>query len=314
MSDLAHRPRCLVLGGGGFLGGHLVEALQTEGFKVRVFDRVPRRATAARIDPETDWYEGDFGNRGDVDASLKECDVAFHLVATTLPRSSNEDPVHDLESNLVPTVRFLEAAVERGVKKVVFASSGGTVYGIPQTVPIAENHPTRPLCSYGIHKLAIEQYLHLYHTLYGLRYCVLRLANPFGERQRSDASQGAVAVFLDQALRGDKITVWGDGCAVRDYVYVGDVARAFCLAATHESAAGVFNVGSGEGHSVNDLLAAIERLLGRDVPRRYTQGRAFDVPVNVLDVGLADRGLGWRPRLTFQEGLERTLRWLQASR
>ena len=229
MSDLPHRQRCLVLGGGGFLGGHIVEALQDEGFLVRVFDRVPRRATAARIEPTTDWCEGDFGNRGDVAAALKDCDVAFHLVATTLPRSSNEDPIHDLESNLVPTVRFMAAAVESGVKKVVFASSGGTVYGIPKTVPIAENHPTQPLCSYGIHKLAIEQYLHLYHSLHGLGYCVLRLANPFGERQRSDASQGAVAVFLDQALRGEEITVWGDGCAVRDYVYVGDVARAFCL-------------------------------------------------------------------------------------
>ena len=314
MSDLPHRPRCLVLGGGGFLGGHIVEALQDEGFLVRVFDCVPRRATAARIDATTDWCEGDFGNRGDVAAALKDCDVAFHLVATTLPRSSNEDPIHDLESNLVPTVRFIAAAVESGVKKVVFASSGGTVYGIPKTVPIAENHPTQPLCSYGIHKLAIEQYLHLYHSLHGLSYCVLRLANPFGERQRGDASQGAVAVFLDQALRGEEITVWGDGCAVRDYVYVGDVARAFCLAATHESATGVFNVGSGKGHSVNDLLAAIESLLGRAVRRRYSLGRAFDVPVNVLDIGLAGLALGWQPLVTFQTGLERTLRWLQASK
>jgi UDP-glucose 4-epimerase len=245
---------------------------------------------------------------------LKECDVAFHLVATTLPRSSNEDPIHDLESNLLPTVRFLAAAVECGVRKVVFASSGGTVYGIPQTVPIAENHPKQPLCSYGIHKLAIEQYLHLFHSLHGLGYCVLRLANPFGERQRSDASQGAVAVFLDQALRGEEVTVWGDGCAVRDYVYVGDVASAFCLAATHPSATGVFNVGSGTGHSVNDLLAAIESLLGRAVPRRYSPARAFDVPVNVLDIGLANRVLGWRPRVTFRDGLARTLQWLQAVR
>ncbi len=314
LSALAPRPRCLVLGGGGFLGGHIVEALQDEGLRVRVFDRVPRRATAARIDAPTEWYEGDFGNRGDVAAALEHCDVAFHLVATTLPRSSNEDPIHDLESNLVPTVRFLAAAVECGVKKVVFASSGGTVYGIPQSVPIPESHSTKPLCSYGIHKLAIEQYLHLYHSLYGLGYCVLRLANPFGERQRSDASQGAVSVFLDQALRGEEITVWGDGCAVRDYVYVGDVARAFCLAATGESAAGVFNVGSGTGHSVNDLLAAIEALLGRAVSRRYSEGRAFDVPVNVLDIGAAKTVLGWQPEVTFADGLKRTLRWLQGAR
>ena len=200
------RQRSLVLGGGGFLGGHLVEALQLAGSHVRVFDRQPRRSAAAHVASTTEWYEGDFGNRGDVAAALEGCDVAFHLVATTLPRTSNEDPVHDLESNLLPTVRFLDLALEHGVKKVVFASSGGTVYGPPRIVPVPETHPTQPLCSYGIHKLAIEQYLHLYHSLHGLAYCVLRLSNPFGERQRSDASQGVVAVFLDLGAsrrRGD---------------------------------------------------------------------------------------------------------------
>lgn len=306
--------RCLVLGGGGFLGGHLVAALEDTGSRVRVFDRLPRRSAAAPVSSATEWHEGDFGNRGDVAALQCSSDVAFHLVATTLPRTSNEDPVHDLESNLLPTVRFLDLALEHGVKKVVFASSGGTVYGPPRTVPVPETHPTQPLCSYGIHKLAIEQYLHLYQSLHGLAYCVLRLANPFGERQRSDASQGVVAVFLDLALRGDEVTVWGDGSAVRDYVYVGDVARAFCMAATHPSPTGVFNIGSGYGHSVNDLLAAIEDLLGRPVRRRYVQGRPFDVPVNVLDTTLAARTLGWQPRVAFRDGLERTLEALRRTR
>ena len=306
--------RCLVLGGGGFLGGHLVEALQGTGCRVRVFDRLSKRAAAAFLAPTTEWHEGDFGNRGDVAAALDGCDVAFHLVATTLPRASNEDPVHDLESNLLPTVRFLDLALEHGIKKVVFASSGGTVYGKPLLVPIPETHPTQPLCSYGIHKLAIEQYLHLYHSLHGLAYCVLRLANPFGERQRSDASQGAVAVFLDRALRGEEVTVWGDGSAVRDYVYVGDVARAFCQAAAYESPTGVFNIGSGQGRSVNELLAALEALLGRPVQRQYVPGRAFDVPVNVLDTTLAARTLGWQPSVPFRDGLERTLESLRRER
>ena len=196
----------------------------------------------------------------------------------------------------------------------MFASSGGTVYGAPRIVPVPETHPTQPLCSYGIHKLAIEQYLHLYHVLHGLAYCVLRLANPFGERQRSDASQGAVAVFLDLALRGEEVTVWGDGSAVRDYIYVGDVARAFCLAAAHDSPAAVFNIGSGQGHSVNELLAEIGELLGQRVSRRYVQGRAFDVPVNVLDTTLAAQTLGWTPQASFRAGLERTLESLRRER
>jgi UDP-glucose 4-epimerase len=303
--------RCLVLGGGGFLGGHLVEALQAAGSDVRIFDRLPRRSSSMAAAADTEWFEGDFGNRGDVAGALDGCDVAFHLVATTLPRTSNDDPVHDLESNLLPTVRFLDLALEHGLKRVVFASSGGTVYGPPSQVPVPETHPTRPLCSYGIHKLAIEQYLHLYQSLHGLEYCVLRLSNPFGERQRSDSSQGAVAVFLDSALRGDAVTVWGDGSAVRDYIYVGDVARAFCRAATYEAPAGVFNIGSGHGHSVNQLLAAIEELLDRPVPRRYVPGRPFDVPINVLDTTLARTVLGWHPDVSFRDGLERTLKSLR---
>jgi UDP-glucose 4-epimerase len=185
------------------------------------------------------------------------------------------------------------------------------VYGVPEVVPIRETAPTRPICSYGIHKLAIEQYLHLYQALHGLEYCILRMANPFGERQRPDGSQGAIAVFLDKALRGEEIVVWGDGTVVRDYVYVQDVARAFCLAAEHTAPAGIFNIGSGEGRSLQQVLGAVEELLGRPVRRRYVAGRPFDVPVNVLDPTLAARLLGWSPQVSFAEGLRRTFNHLR---
>jgi UDP-glucose 4-epimerase len=226
-----------------------------------------------------------------------------------LPKTSNDDAVHDLESNLLATVQFLDLARHSTIEKIVFASSGGTVYGVPTVVPIPERHETQPLCSYGIHKLAIEHYLRLHQYLYGLDYCVLRLANPFGERQRADASQGAVSVFLDKALRGEEIVVWGDGSAVRDYIHVSDVSRAFCQAARYPGTPRIFNIGSGQGRSVNDLISSIETIVGRTVTRRYLPGRRFDVPVNVLDVSLAAEHLGWRPRCSFQEGLRRTLEW-----
>ena len=301
--------RCLVLGGGGFLGGHIVEALAADGLTVRVFDRTARRAD---LDASIEWVEGDFGNRGDVSQAVAGCDAAIHLVATTLPKTSNDDPIHDLESNLLPTVRFLDSARQHGLRRVVFASSGGTVYGLPTQVPITETHATRPLCSYGIHKLAIEQYLHLYHGLHDSRYCVLRVSNPFGERQRPDGSQGAVAVFVDRALRDHEITIWGDGSAIRDYVYVGDVARAFALAVSRRDATGVFNIGSGQGHSLLDLLTAIERQIGRPVARRFMPARAFDVPVNILDARLAARELGWTPDVPFEAGLQRTTAHLES--
>ena len=153
--------RCLVLGGGGFLGGHLVEALQAAGQRVRVFDRLPKGRYRSHGRATSNGIEGDFGNRGDTAVAVEGCEIVFHLVGTTLPKTSNEDPIHDLESSLLPTVRFLDLAREYRVRKIVFSSSGGTVYGVPRAVPIPETHPTQPICAYGIHKLATEKYLSL---------------------------------------------------------------------------------------------------------------------------------------------------------
>lgn len=303
--------KCVVLGGGGFLGSHLVDALLAQGHTVTVLERPNlRRYRQFETGQAVDWREGDALNPPEWIRVAEGADVVYHLVSTTLPRSSNDDPGYDVESNLVRTLRLLEMFRTVGVRRVVYASSGGTVYGIPQQTPIAETHATDPLCSYGIVKLAVEKYLELYRTLHGLDYRVLRVANPYGERQHPAGSQGAVTVFLDRARRGQMIEIWGDGRVVRDYLHVEDVARAFVLAATTSSAQRVFNIGSGRGHSLNDLLAQIEALLGRPVARRYTPARAFDVPVSVLDIRRAHAELGWQPRITLDEGLRRTLAWL----
>jgi UDP-glucose 4-epimerase len=294
------------------MGSHLLEALLEEGCNVRVFDRV-RNWPDASSRSGTEFFEGDFGNLAQLSAALEGCRTVFHLLATSLPKTSNDDPVRDLETNLVATVRFLDLARRNNVEKIIFASSGGTVYGPPTALPISEDHQTKPVCSYGIHKLAIEYYLDLYHRLHGLDHCVLRVSNAYGERQRPDTSQGAVTVFLDRALRGQDIEVWGDGSAVRDYVYVKDVARAFCQAARYSGAVKTFNIGSGQGVSVNELILSIEALLGEPVSRRYLPGRPFDVPVNVLDISLAATHLDWRPRHTLRDGLCLTLKGLRAA-
>lgn len=309
----AHKPRCLVLGGKGFIGSHLVDALLRDGYPVKVFDRanIPPlndAATAARVT----WIDGDFTSDADVGAALADCDVCFHLVSTTLPQSSNADPVFDVETNVAGTVRLLNHAVRRGVKKVIFISSGGTVYGIPRQVPIPEDHTTDPICSYGITKLAIEKYLHLYKTLHGLDYTALRLSNPFGERQRTTAAQGAVAVFMGKVLRGDKIEIWGDGSVVRDYVYVGDAVDAMVKAIAYEGDTRVFNIGSGAGISLNDILGGIEQVTGRKADRSYTAARAFDVPVSVLALDRARATLDWTPTTTFTDGLRKMLAWMQS--
>ena len=196
-------------------------------------------------------------------------------------------------------------------RRVVFVSSGGTVYGVPKSVPIREDHATDPICSYGITKLAIEKYLHLYRELHGLESVVLRLANPYGERQRTHASQGAIAVFLGKALRGEPIEIWGDGSVVRDYIHISDVTRALLLAMDHAGSNRLFNIGSGLGASLNEVLEAIESATGVAPERHYLDGRPFDVPRSVLCIERAERELGWRPHIGLKEGIARTAAWLR---
>lgn len=309
------RTRCLVLGGRGFLGSHLTEALARAGHWVRSFDRPDALRPIAITDDEEaldiETMTGDFLSEGDVARALEGVDVCFHLISTTIASTSNDDPCFDIETNLIGTLRLLDAAVAAGVRRVVFASSGGTVYGIPRTVPIAEDHPTDPICSYGIAKLSIEKYLQLYRLLHGLDSVVLRVANPYGERQRLDARQGAIAVFLGLAMHQKEITIWGDGSTVRDYLHINDVTDAFLatlgdIPGSHR----VFNIGSGCGQSINEILDAIEAVTGKPTHRNYQAGRPFDVPINVLNVHLVERTLGWSPQIRLEEGLGRFYRWI----
>jgi UDP-glucose 4-epimerase len=298
---------CLVLGGAGFIGSHLAETLLQAGHRVRIFDRPHLDRLPAFLQRrEFEVFTGDFLNPHALSAALEGSEIVFHLVSTTLPKTSNDNPVYDVESNVVGTLRLLELCRGQGVRKVVFTSSGGTIYGMPRSVPIDESHPTDPLCSYGIHKLVIEKYLQLNHRIHGLDYCVVRPPNLYGPRQRLDVAQGAVAVFLDRALRGKPIPVWGDGSVVRDYLYVGDAAEALLKAAAFEGEPRLFNIGSGVGTSLTQLIQEIEALLGRPLPVDYAAARPLDVPANVLDASLARRHLGWTPRTSLAEGLRRT--------
>jgi UDP-glucose 4-epimerase len=199
------------------------------------------------------------------------------------------------------------------VKKIVFISSGGTVYGNPCYLPIDEKHPTEPLVSYGITKLAIEKYLLMYQAMHGIKANILRVANPFGDRQRIETAQGAVAAFLSRALQDLPIEIWGDGSVARDYLYVGDVAEAFALAVAYDGPKSVFNISSGKATSLNDLITLIERITRLPVARIFKPGRAFDVPLSVLDNTLAGDELMWRPRVDLEEGIRRTVDYMRKS-
>jgi len=299
--------KCLVLGGGGFIGKHLCEGLLAKGHQVRVLDRPhldldDARSLASRVE----WLEGDFTNEVDVAAALAGCRWVFHLVSTTLPKNSNENPLYDLESNVASTLRLLDLARRGdGVRKIIFVSSGGTVYGVPRQTPIPENHPTEPVCAYGIGKLAIEKYLELYRVLHGLDYAVLRLANPYGEYQRTHGAQGAIPIFMHQALNHETIEIWGDGSVIRDYIYIGDAVAALIRVMSHDGPERVFNIGSGIGTSLNELVRILQDVTGQAIACRYVAGRNFDVPASVLDISRARTVLGWYPRVALREGIQR---------
>jgi UDP-glucose 4-epimerase len=304
--------RCIVFGGCGFIGSHVAEKLVLAGLDVAIFDKLYVRES--NIEPFRDrvrLIEGDFANETDIESALDGIDIAFHFVGTTLPQTSMENPVYDIESNLIATVRMLEVCVRRGVRRVVFSSSGGTVYGIPEKLPISEEHPTRPMCSYGVTKLAVEKYIALYHRLHGLDYRILRFSNPYGPRQAIDAAQGAVAVFLGHVLHDSPITIWGDGSVKRDYIYIGDTVEACVASATADIEPGVYNIGSGRSTSLNELLDVIKSVTGKLPEVKHTSARRIDVPENVLDVGKIKSALNWSPQTSLHDGIEHTWKWLK---
>jgi UDP-glucose 4-epimerase len=291
-----------------------VRALLDEGWTVRVLERPEWSPTApSGIFDQTRIIEGDFGDKTVASQALANVDTLFHYASTTLPATAYGHSIQDVTGNLLGTLVLMEAAVAQGCRRVVFPSSGGTAYGIPAQSPILETHPTKPICSHGIVKVAIEHYLHLMSVERGLRYTILRYGNPYGPRQRTNGAQGAVAVFADRILKQQPIELWGDGSVVRDFIYIDDVVRATTMVALSDASINqVFNIGSGVGVSIMELIKCLEELTGLKAIVRFGAPRPFDVPVNVLAIGKARESLGWSPRVALREGLQKTLEAIRA--
>jgi UDP-glucose 4-epimerase len=306
--------RCVIYGGAGFIGSHVAEQLLADDISVAVFDK--KQSSLRNIEHiinGIDLIEGDFSNRVDVRESLKGQDYAVHLVSTTVPATSNQNPCYDVESNLIPTLHLLDECVKQKIRKIVFISSGGTVYGNPVNIPMREDHPTNPTSSYGIMKLTIEKYLNLYGQQ-GLNNVVLRLANPFGERQNPLVGQGLIATLLYQIKHKRPVTIWGDGEIVRDFFYVKDGARAVAEALRYRGNYSIFNIGSGQGLSINRILDEFRTTLGLAFTVNYLPARRFDVTQNVLEIALARRELNWSPEISLESGLIKTWRYILESK
>lgn len=296
----------LVLGGCGFIGSHLVDSLLVSGYNVRVLDRSPEIYRAPLVN--VDYRFGDFADIPTLMEALEGVEIVYHLISITVPSTSNLDPVNDIQSNLINTVRLLQLMVQKNIKRIVYLSSGGTVYGIPETNPIPERHPLRPICSYGVVKVAIENYLQMFHQLYGIEYVALRASNPYGERQGHLGVQGVIGTFMRKLLTNEPIEIWGDGEVVRDFIYVGDLAE-LCMLSGSAEMNGVFNAGGGTGYSINSIVSSLGAVTGKPIQIVYKAARGYDVPRVILDISQIRNYLGWSPKVELEAGLKATWGW-----
>jgi UDP-glucose 4-epimerase len=301
--------KALVTGASGFIGTALLDLLDRRGHRVTALSRrnPPQRPTSAAA-----WLKIQSLANTHWEPLLEGIDVVYHLAWSTVPHSSNADPIGDATDNLLGTLRLLEAVRRIGKVRFVFPSSGGTVYGKLSIIPVEEGHATRPTCAYGVSKLAVEKYLAFYTQLGWLDGVALRISNPFGPYQMPSRGFGVIATFMARAMKNEPITMFGDGSVVRDFLFIDDVAEAIVTAGEASGGYDVYNIGYGVGHSLNDVVTELEFQLGRSLSVKYTAERDFDVPISVLDISRARAQLRWAPRVSFRDGIGATLRHLMA--
>jgi UDP-glucose 4-epimerase len=299
----------LILGGSGFLGSAAASKLSADGLEVKILCRRKPDAAMFRSTP-VKVELGDFLSLSAQDTLFDGVDTVLHFVSTTTPASSMNDMAFDVSSNLLPTLNLLRILQRRGIRRLIYASSGGTVYGVPKRLPAAEDDPTNPISAHGITKLAIEKFIALHARLSGLHSIVLRIGNPFGPYQLRGVVIGSIARFVQLHATGQQLHIWGDGSVVRDYLFIDDFADALAaIARDSEFSSGVYNVASGSGHTLCDILEEIRRVSGRAPVASFEAERIIDVPGIVLDISRLRQALpSWQPRVSFSEGVERMWR------
>ncbi|MCK8463992.1 NAD-dependent epimerase/dehydratase family protein [Aliiroseovarius sp. S1339] len=297
----------LVIGGSGFIGKNLVEQLLKDGAQVRSLDLGPSGIAHDRLST----WSGSFLQTELLNEVMMGVECVYHLAATAMPREADLNPHRDCLDNVGGTLGVLDAALGAGVKRVVFSSSGGTVYGPTDSVPIKEDQPTHPINAYGVSKLACEKYLRLYDGRMGkegpLSTVSLRIANPYGLHQNISKAQGALTTFCARAAADEPISIWGDGEVQRDFINVSDVARALIAAGMSDVSGLEINIGSGKGTSLNALIKEIEAVLGHPINCEYLPARSIDVKRNYLDISKAENLLNWRPEVKLQDGIRQLL-------
>jgi UDP-glucose 4-epimerase len=303
--------RVLLTGGAGFIGSHVADSLLDRGHEVTIVDDLSS-GKKENVPEKTVFYERDIREGcAEVFEEFRP-EALCHQAAQMDVRRSVREPDFDAEVNVLGTIRLLENCVRYGVEKVVFASTGGAIYGEQRKFPASEDHPLRPVSPYGVSKLAGESYLHFYQVQYGLSYAALRYANVYGPRQDPHGEAGVVAIFSGNLAAGKVSIINGTGEQTRDYVYVEDVTRANVLALEGGASPGAYNIGTGIETSVNQLYEALREISGKDLPPEHGPAKPGEQTRSSIDPSKALRELGWRPETELTVGLKRTLNFFGA--
>ena len=299
--------KILVTGGAGFIGSHVVDLFLEKGYEVIVLDDLST-GRASNLNPQARLYQMDIRDPKIRNIfETEKPDYISHHAAQMDVRRSVAQPLFDADVNILGSINLIECAKEFGVKRFVYISTGGAVYGEPERVPCEETDPINPICQYGASKHTVEHYLFMYHVNYGLKYTVLRYPNVFGPRQDPHGEAGVVAIFTGKMLAGEPVTINGDGEQTRDYVYVGDCARANYLAVTVDHKPGIYNLGWSRPTSVNDIFSSLTKATGYSLPANYGPAKVGETRHIYLNAAKANRELGWEPTLNLDDGLVNTV-------
>jgi UDP-glucose 4-epimerase len=288
--------------GAGFIGRNYISRALESGEIVRVLDH---KDCPREFEGRLTWIKGDLSDERAVHRVLRDVEVVFHFISSTVP-GDVADESWELTQNVIQTLQLLKLCVQEKVRRIVFISSA-SVYGIQVALPIVETAPTDPISSHGIHKLTIEKYLQLYNHQHVLDCKIMRLSNPYGPGQNITGRQGFIAIVIGKILTGDPIKIRGDGSIVRDYVYIDDVTDALWLMGNCSAKESVFNVGSGKGYTLSEVVKSMSRLIGTPIKIEYTDSRFVDIPASILDISRGARILSMAPATSLEIGLAKTL-------
>lgn len=300
--------KILVTGGCGFIGSHIVDAYIAEGHNVAVIDDLST-GDIGNLNPEAKFYEMDVNSDLQDVFEREKFEVINHHAAQINVRTSVDDPLFDARVNILGTINLLSLAVQQGVNRFIYASSGGAVYGEPEELPANEKTPLCPLSPYGVSKVAAEKYILTYAHLFGLDSFILRYSNVFGPRQIAKSEAGVISIFIEHILKGEPCIVYGDGEQTRDYVFVGDVVEANILAL--DCSSNIINIGTGIETSVNDLITIFSSILGRIAEHQHVDPRPGEVLRSVLDCQKASLEIGWHPDVVLKDGIIKTLEYFK---